>query len=255
MVKRDFDIIDIHAHLGSYFQFPIRQNELKEIVGTAESYGIKKMCVSHMFTFQYDSEEGNSLTYDAVKEYSVFFLFGGVLDPRWKETKIETQFIKIDPLISMWNELHPALHQYPISGKGYRIILDLIKNNPKPVLFHTDESDPYSKPGQLYDLAKSYPEIPFIIGHSGNVIGGFEIAVDIAKKYDNAFLDSTFSRNYLGLMKWMIEKVGAENILFGSDIPFLNGAAQIGKLYETGITDNDRQKIFHDNAAILLQIK
>ena len=254
MIKKDFDIIDIHAHLGSYFQFPIRKNELKGIVKTAESYGIKKMCVSHMFNFQYDSIEGNTLAYNAVKEFSDLFLFGGVLDPRWDESKIEVQFLKINPYVSMWNELHPALHQYPISGKGYRIILDLIRKNPKPVLFHTDESDQYSKPGQLYKVAKLYPEIFFIIGHSGNVIGGFEIAVDIVKKYDNVFLDSTFSRNYLGLMKWMIKKVGPEKILFGSDIPFLNGAAQIGKLYEDGISDNDREKIFHDNAVKLLKI-
>ena len=52
----------------------------------------------------------------------------------------------------------------------------------------------------------------------------------------------------------MIKKVGPEKILFGSDIPFLNGAAQIGKLYEDGISDNDREKIFHDNAVKLLKI-
>ncbi|MHB8581061.1 MAG: amidohydrolase family protein [Ignavibacteriaceae bacterium] len=255
MVKSDIDIIDIHAHLGSYFQFPIRQNKIKEIIEIAELYGIKKMCVSHMFTFLYDSKEGNSLTLNAVNEFSDLFFFGGVLDPRWSESIIETEYLNINSKVSMWNELHPALHQYPISGNGYRVILDLIKNNPKPVLFHTDESDQYSKPGQLYELIKLYPEIPFILGHSGNVIGGFEIAVKIAKKYDNAFLDSTFSRNYFGLMKWIIGKAGSDKILFGSDIPFLNGAAQIGKLYETGITYSDRQKVFHDNAVRLLQIK
>lgn len=255
MAKRNFDIIDMHAHLGSYFQFPIRQNTIKEIVKTAESYGIKKMCVSHLYTFLYDTEEGNQQTLSTAKQFHDLFLFGGVLDPRKDETEIEKEYLKIDHKVSMWNELHPALHKYSISGNGYKFILDLIKKNPKPVLFHTDESDKYSKPGQLKELIKLYPEIPFIIGHSGNVIGGFEIAVEIVKKYDNAFLDTAFSRNYLGLMKWMIKKVSSGKILFGSDIPFLNGAAQIGKLYEAGITDNDRQKIFHDNAANLLQVK
>ena len=113
----------------------------------------------------------------------------------------------------------------------------------------------YSRPGQLEELIKLFPEIPFIIGHSGNVIGGFEIAAEIVGKFDNAFLDSTFSRNYLGMMKWMIKKVSADKILFGTDIPYLNGAAQIGKLYEADIDDNERQKIFHDNAAMLLKLR
>lgn len=255
MNKPDFDIIDAHAHVGSYFQFPIRRNKIKEIAETARSYGIKKMCVSHLINFVYDVAEGNQLTQDAMKEYTDFFLFGGVLDPRESEIDIERKYRAINPNVCMWNELHPALHQYPIGAKGYRIILDLIRKDPKPVLFHTDESDKFSKPGQMEELVKAYPNIPFIIGHSGNVIGGFEIAMEIVKKYENAFLDSTFSRNYLGLMKRMIEKVGAEKIIFGSDIPFLNGAAQIGKLYESGVTDNDRQKIFHDNSAGLLHIK
>lgn len=254
MTKKEFNIIDIHAHLGSYFEFPIRQNKIKEIAQIARSYGIIKMCVSHLYAFLYDSQEGNSKTVNAIKEFSDLFLFGGVLDPRESESEIEKEYLKIDSKVSMWNELHPALHQYSISGSGYRFILDLIKTNPKPVLFHTDENDKYSKPGQMDELIKLYPDIPFIIGHSGNVIGGFEIAIEIAKKYDNAFLDSTFSRNYFGLMKFMIGKVGPEKILFGSDIPYLNGAAQIGKFYEPDITDNDRQKIFHDNSAKLLRL-
>lgn len=258
-MKNNFDppqrIIDIHAHLGNYFQFPIRQNKIDEIIEIAGSYGIKKMCISHMFAFQYDVKEGNDFTFDSVKQFPDLFFFGGVLDPRFDEEQIENEFLKINKNITMWNELHPSLHQYPISGKGYKIILDLIKKDPKPVLFHTDESDKYSKPGQLNELIKMYPQIPFIIGHSGNVLGGFEISAAIVKKYDNAFLDSTFSRNYFGLMKWMIKQVSAEKILFGSDIPFLNGAAQIGKLYEDGISDNDRRKIFYDNAAKLLKIK
>jgi len=252
--KKEFEIIDSHAHLGSFSGFPIRYNKIQEIVNTMRSFGIKKMCVSHLFAITYDTREGNEMTQNEIKDYSDLFFFGGILDPRKSETEIAKEYYDIDPKVTMWNELHPAMHQYHISGKGYRIILDLIKNNPKPVLFHTDESDKYSKPGQMEELIKSYPEIKFIIGHSGNVIGGFEIAVEIAKKYDNAFLDSTYSRNYFGQMKWMINKVGAEKILFGSDMPFLNGAIQIGKLYESGITDNDRQKIFHDNAVRLLNL-
>lgn len=254
MLKNKLDIIDTHAHIGSYYEFPMRMNRLNEIVETAKSYGIIKMCVSHNFAFLYDSKVGNSFTYEAVKQYPDFFLFGGLLDPWWSAEQIEEEFNNIDSNVTMWNELHPALHKYPISGEGYRIILDLVKENPKPVLFHTDENDKYSKPGQMELLIKLYPDIPFIIGHSGNVIGGFEIAANIVKKYDNAFLDSTFSRNYLGLMKWMIGKVGAEKITFGTDMPFLNGAAEVGKLYELGVSESDRQKIFHDNAVKLLKL-
>ena len=248
----DFKIIDIHAHLGSYFQFPIRLNKTEDIVNTIKKLNIKKILVSHMFSFLYDAEEGNSLTLKEAGKYPDLFLSGGVLDPRWDENKIEEEFNRINSHVSMWNELHPALHYYSLNGSGYRVILDLIKLQPKPVLFHTDESDRFSKPAQLKEIIPLYPEIPFIIGHSGNVIGGFETAVEIVKKYDNAFLDSTFSRNYMGIIKWIIDKVSANKILFGSDIPFLNGAAQVGKLFEPGITETEREKIFYNNAVKLL---
>lgn len=254
MNTANIDIIDTHSHLGSFFQFPIRWNSTVEIADLAKSLGIKKMCISHLLGLSYDAETGNSLTLKAVNEQKDLFLFGGVIDPRWGEERIVSEYRRINSHVSMWNEMHPALHHYSISGHGYRVALELIKANPKPVLFHTDQSDQYSKPGLIEDLVKLYPDIPFIIGHSGNVIGGFEIAVKIASKYENVYLDSAFSRNYMGLMKWIIEKIGADKILFGSDIPFLNGAAQVGKLYESDISEADREKIFHENAAKLLHL-
>ena len=67
------------------------------------------MC-DHLISFIYDIKEGNTLTYNAVQEYPDLFLFGGVLDPGENESEIEEEFLRIDKNVSMWNELHPALH-------------------------------------------------------------------------------------------------------------------------------------------------
>ncbi len=252
MNNPDFDIIDIHAHLGPYFQFPITHFEVADVVGKAGELGIEKICVSHTFNFLYDVNQGNQWTIRAARSYPQNVLAAGVLDPRKSEPEIIEEYRKCDPEVVMWGELHPALHRYPMNGQGYRCILELIALNPKPVLFHTDESDPYSRPELVEEFAGLFPQLPIIVGHSGNVLGGFEKAVELALKFDNVFLDSTFSRNYYGIIEWMIKKVSSRKILFGSDIPFLNGSAQVGKLFAAGISDRDRRNIFRNNAADLL---
>lgn len=248
------DIIDIHAHLGRYLQFPISHGDAREVLQKAEDLGIRTLCVSHIYGLLYDVREGNTLTMRAASRFAGRILAGGVLDPREPEEEIAKEFERCNPHVAMWNEFHPALHRSPINGAGYRLILNLIKTKPKPVLFHTDESDLYSRPELLEDVIPHFPGVPFIIGHSGNVIGGFEKAAALALKYDNVYLDSTFSRNYWGVMEWMIRKVGDSKILFGSDMPFLNGSAQVGKLMSTRITDNQRERIFRDNAQTLLNL-
>lgn len=254
MVRSQYDIIDIHAHLGRYFQFPITHGEASDVLQKADELGISKVCVSHIYGLLYDVREGNTLTMQAASQFPGRILAGGVLDPREPEENIVEEFKRCEPHVTMWNELHPALHCSPINGPGYRIILNLIKTKPKPILIHTDDSDSYSRPELLEAVIPDFSGIPFIIGHSGNVIGGFEKAVDLALRYDNVYLDSTFSRNYWGVMEWMIKKVGAKKILFGSDMPFLDGSAQVGKLLSPRITDGQRELIFRDNAQKLLKL-
>lgn len=254
MLANNYHIIDIHAHLGKYFQFRINHWDAGEVLQKADELGIAQICVSHTYGLCYDASEGNTLTLQAALNFPGRILAGGVLDPREPDEKIAEEFFRCNAQVTMWNELHPALHRYPLNGPGYRTILDLIDTSPKPVLFHTDESDRYSKPEFLLEVIPNYPDIPFIIGHSGNVIGGFEKAMNIAAKFDNAFLDSTFSRNYWGIMEKMIDTVGAEKILFGSDMPFLNGSAQVGKLLSAQITDRQKELIFRENALKLLKM-
>ncbi|RMD93400.1 MAG: hypothetical protein D6814_15740, partial [Calditrichaeota bacterium] len=200
MKKIEFEIIDIHAHLGRYFQFPILDHDVQSVLQKADELGIGRICVSHILGLCYDVRQGNLLTIQAAHQYPHRIMAGGVLDPREPEEQIYEEFHRLQAHVAMWNELHPALHCYPINGPGYRVILDLISTQPKPVLFHTDESDPYSSPDLLLGLLPNYPDIPIIIGHSGNIIGGFEKAMKIACQFDNVFLDSTFSRNYYGIM-------------------------------------------------------
>lgn len=255
MIRPELAIIDIHAHLGEYFEFPITGFDAQDVVNTARELGIAKMCVSHIYGLVYNAAGGNSMTLAAAAEFPEQLLACGVLDPRLTEQELAQEFERLDAAVAMWGELHPCLHRYPIDGPGFRVILELIRNNPKPVLFHTDQSDPYSQPGRLQQFIADFPEIPFLIGHSGNVIGGFEEAMQLAVQYENAFLDITFSRNYQGLMETMIRRAGAGKILFGSDMPFLSGSAQIGKLLCARIDDRDREMIMSENARKLLGLK
>ncbi len=249
----DLPIIDLHTHLGEYHEFPIRQSGPEAVSQQAEELGIVCFCCSHMWSFSVSSHEGNSLVLEAAQHHPGL-LPSGVLDPNDGENDLAAEIERLSPHVAMWGEWHPCLHRYPLDGPKYRFMLEIIRRDPKPVLFHTDASDAYSQPHRIETFLQDFPEIPFILGHSGNVIGGFEEAINLAKKYDNAFLDTAFSRNVFGLPRFMLNGVGAEKILFGSDMPFLNAPAQIGKWLTASIPVTAREAIFYRNAKQLLSL-
>jgi len=121
-----------------------------------------------------------------------------------------------------------------------------------PVLAHTF----YKSVGQLEyesrgehaaNLGARYPELKFIAAHIGaNVYH----TVKSIKDYPNICVD--FSGSYFRRddIEYTIKHLGAERILFGSDMPGVFEDC-LGKAESVGISDADREFIYYKNAVRL----
>ena len=56
------------------------------------------------------------------------------------------------------------------------------------------------------------------------------------------------------MIEQFVREVGADRILFGSDMPFVNANAQIGKILYAKIPDEDKRKILGLNMAELIKL-
>ena len=78
-------------------------------------------------------------------------------------------------------------------------------------------------------------------------------STEAAKKRENVFLETCCSTVIYGVMEMLVNKIGADRILFGSDMPFVNANAQIGKILHAKISDDDKRKILGLNMAKILK--
>lgn len=100
----------------------------------------------------------------------------------------------------------------------------------------------------IANLAKRFPELKIIMAHfGGNPYNGIPMIQDIK----NVWIDISCSMFHGDYLDYTVERIGAERILFGTDMcgPFLNN---VGKVLHANITEEERELIFYKNALKLL---
>ena len=100
-------------------------------------------------------------------------------------------------------------------------------------------------------ILDTFPNTTFILAHSGCF--EFEKMVDLLKKHQNAYTD--ISIQPAEHIKTLINEIGYERILFGTDYPFVTQAFSILSVLRATKNENERIFIFSENAKRLLREK
>ena len=119
-----------------------------------------------------------------------------------------------------------------------------------PILAHTFYKAtgmlPYeSRAYHAAGLAERYPRLRLLVAHVGaNVYD----AVRCLAPYPNVFVDISGSIFRGDDLDYAVERLGAERVLFGSDMP---GSFEscYGQVYGAALTAEQREDVFHRNAA------
>ena len=94
------------------------------------------------------------------------------------------------------------------------------------------------------------PQVTFLAGHSGH--GEFDKCMNVARSNANVYLELTAAYSIAGLIKRMVETVGAHKIVFGVDLPWFDPHYAIGCIVMAHISDQARRAILRENALRLL---
>ncbi|MDD3412928.1 MAG: amidohydrolase family protein [Lachnospiraceae bacterium] len=95
----------------------------------------------------------------------------------------------------------------------------------------------------------TFPNTTFVLAHSGCF--EFENIVNLLKNHQNVYTD--ISVQPTEHIKILIEEIGAERILFGTDYPFVTQAFSILSVLRATQNENERKLIFSGNAKRLLR--
>lgn len=106
-----------------------------------------------------------------------------------------------------------------------------------------------STPADLVELAQRHPQVPLICGHIGST---WELAIRTIRPLPNLYGDLGGNDPTAGLVEMAVRELGAERVIYGSDIGGRSFASQLGKVFGAQIPEAARRLILGDNLKRLL---
>ena len=107
-----------------------------------------------------------------------------------------------------------------------------------------------STPLDLVELARRHPETPLICGHTG---GTWELGIRAVRDVKTISVDLAGSDPTNGMVEMAVRELGAERVIYGSDVGGRSFASQQGKVQGARISDEAKRLIFSENLHRLLK--
>lgn len=182
--------------------------------------------------------------YDKNKEFFVPFLL--------ISEKPDVNFIEQNPAVKGFKE---AFHQKRYQDKGaFNKAYDLAQQKGLFLLIHPHMNERIEK---IEYLKKEFPKLKIILAHAGRRIPftGMDVVdfiLPALKKYDDLYFDTSTIRDS-GVIEQMVETLGVERILFGSDHPYRKidekdyFQNELDTVIKANIPDEAKEQILYKN--------
>ncbi|UCH31528.1 MAG: amidohydrolase [Candidatus Bathyarchaeota archaeon] len=212
---------------------------------------------------------------DLVRRNPNKFLGFGSVNPNKEEAYVQEKLEQISDLGLKGVKLLPTLQLFsPIETENFKRICDYCEKNKKVLLYHTGcDPGPWEIPELSEDANPKYLEpileyySPIIIlAHFGSYSAykpgiWFNEAIEIGKKFDNVYFDSSAVSSFVFRqknLKRIKEEIGLDRLIYGSDYPVVWGSSM---KYEVDvikgcklITEDEKENILGLNAANILNL-
>lgn len=159
-------------------------------------------------------------------------------------------------------KIHPDYQNFYADDKKVFPIYQKCSDIGLTIIFHAgfDPLSPYEihgTPKAFADIHEKFPNLTMVLAHLGGMYRWEQVERFIAGKPGNLYLDVSCIAGEIGtdILKRIVEKHGADRILFASDCPWDDPANEIKMINALDISQDDKEKIFYKNAAGLLGIK
>jgi predicted TIM-barrel fold metal-dependent hydrolase len=248
------DIIDAHGHLGPYRNFDIPDSGSDGLLRVMDRCGIAITCISAHMALGPDWIAGNRLTAAAAAAHPERLIGQAVASPHEPELIPAELARAFDDLGLRALKLHPDLASYPITGEGYKPAWQFAAERRCLVLVHTFHGSRFCDPPAFGDLARRYPQVPILLVHSGAQPAAFPGAMAVARDYPNVYLDLSGSFMTGWWITRLVRELGAERVIFSSDIPFIDLRYGLGRVLFAELTPAEKALVLGGNIRRLLRL-
>ncbi len=242
-------ITDCHVHIGKATWCHI-DADADLLLREADRAGIDRMMVTDFTALTYDMKEGNEYLRRQVQAHPDrilgYYTVSTGRSGKWIVEDLE-RYVNEYGFCGMKIYSVPPLQ---IIDDPYMIpIIEKAAELKIPILAHSTGEECES-------ISRQVPDVTIINAHMGccpQAQGDWHRSIAAAKRYPNIYLDTTSSSFDNGMIEFAVEEVGAERVLYGSDLPLLEPTLQIAKVKESDISQKDKELILHENINRLLR--
>jgi uncharacterized protein len=239
----DEPIIDAHVMLGQKHPFALETDELLRRMDAA---GIERALARPMGAeLAVDNREGNDRVLKAGNRIGAL-----VSANPWYGRRAIDELKRCRQAGALGLFLHPSRQGFMPTDPVAAPVIEFAVQDGWPVMFHTG-TYVYSDVLAVAEVARTYPQTPFILGCGGFADMWFEVPSAL-QDVANLWLETSHT---LGDgIRTALKAAGPQRIIFGSGEPRNRYAAALGCLNRLDLGHDTLQAIFHDNARRLYQL-
>ena len=236
-------IIDAHAHVSAAWEELGIVPQVEDAIRLMDRYGIEACYSSDSRSLRSDYRRGNDGLLEAMRRYPGR-IYGYATANPWDGDAAVDEVVRC---------LDAGMHGIKLHVSHTRVDYDhplalpffaLAAERGVPVLIHCFDG------GRSIDrVADRVPGAAIIMGHMGGYDWPHGIAV--ARRHPNLYLEICCSCAEIGIIERAVAAVGAERVLFGTDLPLLDPCSSLYKVYDAEIDEGERALILGGNMARL----
>ncbi len=162
-------------------------------------------------------------------------------------------------------EIRPDMQLFNLSDEEVMApLIEVMSRHRLILLTHASEPVGHQYPGKgtitpdtLYPLITSYPDLTIVCAHMGGGVPFYALLPEVKQAMGNVFFDTAASPLLYRpqIYNQVIQLVGAEKILFGSDYPLLAQSRLLEEIRALDLPEAARGLILAGNARRILGIK
>lgn len=241
-------IIDTHAHLDEVEAFGWEDTP-DELLALMDDAGIEKTVVT-TYADEPGPEDGLSRLREYVEVAPDRFIGFPRMDPRWDDAvDIFERAIVDDGMGGL--KLHPVSNLSSPYAPFTLELMDKAAELDVPVLIHSGDAN-FCLPRQI-GYAAERTDATIIMAHCGGFFNA-NSCVEVAAEHDNIVLESS-AFPYPSVLQEAVDRLGADRVVYGSDMPPANPHVELKKIEVLDLTDAQRERILYGNAADLLGVE
>jgi len=158
-------------------------------------------------------------------------------------------------------KLHPNTQQFDVADPAVEAVVRRAAERNLPVLFDAYSPFDADQPGKFVLLAMNVPEARLILAHAHGPRFADLLVYEILGRYPwwhrNVWIDLSATTTLLAggpfadQFRWVVQKVGVDRLLFGSDYPLDDPRPAVEAVVQLGFSAKNLERIFYGNAAEL----